>query len=173
MVSNLRHARLTTPQQRKEGDLMVGRYGRSHLVTGRTAQPLPARPAPDRRDYDHRRDGHDRRVPPTAADNAPILDLGPRRRNDETRRLHRRHRHPDLLLTPTAPGNAAATRTATGCSDSTFRRRPTCQSTTLMTSKPWSTSSTTGLDKGCDGKLLTRSSGPQTLRSSLEATADN
>jgi transposase, IS30 family len=33
MVSNLRHARLTTPQQRKEGDLLVGAGQRSAIAT--------------------------------------------------------------------------------------------------------------------------------------------
>ena len=31
MVSNLRHARLTTPQQRKEGDLIIGKDQRSAI----------------------------------------------------------------------------------------------------------------------------------------------
>ena len=33
MVSNLRHARLTTPQQRKEGDLIIGRKNLSAIGT--------------------------------------------------------------------------------------------------------------------------------------------
>jgi transposase, IS30 family len=33
MVSNLRHARLTTPQQRKEGDLIIGKDQRSAIGT--------------------------------------------------------------------------------------------------------------------------------------------
>jgi IS30 family transposase len=33
MVSNLRHARLTTPQQRKEGDLIIGAGLRSAIAT--------------------------------------------------------------------------------------------------------------------------------------------
>ena len=115
-----------------EGDLIIGaprRVGDRH--PGRTHHRVRDAAAPARRPHRrHRRRRDDRqdRRPPRAA--APLADLGPRQRDGPAHQDHRGHRAADLLLRPAHPrGNAAPTRTPTGCCASTSPKAPTCPST--------------------------------------------
>lgn len=148
-----------------EGDLLVGRYGRSHLITlvERHSRYLMVLPIPDAssatvitalcRAF--------QALPATMAKTL-TWDRGPEMTDTGSSACTPRSRCSSV--TPTAPGNAAAMRTPTGCYASTSRIRPTCPCTRSTTSKSSPTSSTVAPARHCEAILLTRSATPPSLR---------
>src|SRR5688572_14562097 len=65
---------------------------------------------------------------------------------------------PSTSATPTAPGNAAPTRTPTACYASTSRKAPTCHGSPKPTSTPSPTNSTDAPAKPSTGRLPPRNS---------------
>jgi transposase, IS30 family len=148
-----------------EGDLLVGRYGRSHMVTlvERHSRYLLVLPLLD---------ATTRTV--VAAVTAAFQQLPPTMGRSLTwDRGVEMVRHADFTAATGitvyfcdayCPWQRGSNETVTACCGSTSRRRPTYPNTILITSRPWSTSSTADHDKAGDGRLLTSSSGPPVLR---------
>ena len=90
-----------------------------------------------------------------AADGATaIADLGPGHRDGPTRRVHRRDRHPGLLLRPGEPMAARLQREhLLACCASTFRKVPTSASTPPTRQMPWPPNSTAGPVESSAGKV--------------------
>ena len=145
-----------------EGDLLVGRYGRSHLVTlverhSRYLLVLPVKDATSGTVITAVAKAF-ARLPETMRKTL-TWDRG----TEMTRHAEFTWASgvPVYSATPTVPGSAAATRTRTACCASTSRRRPTSRCTPPSRCSTSSTSSTVDHAKHSNGRLHTRSSRPQ------------
>jgi hypothetical protein len=103
-------------------------------------------------------------VPAATANHAPIPDLGPRRRHDPARRLHRRHRHPGLLLRRLLPWQHGSNENSNRLLRQYFPKKTDLSQHDADHVHTAVNRSTADLDRAWDGKLLMRSCGPPPLR---------